>query len=64
MLRNEWQEIDAGIYQMRKYMKTKRIREKEEKKKFVRKTILLGIIFFIVYGLLIYFGGKATINLG
>lgn len=64
MLRNEWQEIDAGIYQMKKYMKTKRIREKEEKKKIIIKTIILAVVFFTMYGLIIYFGAKATMNLG
>lgn len=57
------QEIESGIFQMKKYQKTKRIQAKEEEKRIIRNTIILAVVFFIVYGLLIYFGGKATIGL-
>lgn len=57
------EEIMCGINQMKKYQKTKRIQAKEKEKKQMIETILLAILFFTMYGLIIYFGGKATIRI-
>ena len=56
MIINEWQEIDNGIYQMKKYMKTKRIKQYEENKKenlieifFISCIIILVLLLSVVY---------------
>lgn len=61
---NEWQEIDNGIYWMKKHRKTKKIKFMEERKKQNIIATFIIIFVIVIFALLIIFGGKATMNLG
>ena len=50
------QEIESGIFQMKKYQKTKRIQAKERRKKIIIEIIILWVMFFVAYGLILYLG--------